>query len=42
MRAIRPNCAETSRKISHFGLVLSNFGVKLSRNLETKNEKIKQ
>jgi len=37
-----PNWTQTSRKVCHFGLVLSNFGVKLSINLETKNAKTKQ
>ena len=42
MPATIPNWIQTSRKVLHFGLVSSNFGVKLSTNLETKNAKTKQ
>ena len=42
MRPINPNCITTSINVIHFGLVLSNFGVKLSRVRDTMNENRKQ
>ena len=36
-----PNWTQTSRNVIHFGLDLSNFGVNLSINLDTRNANMK-